>query len=263
MNANRHKPLRIGISAALVHRGRYKDLALGLPVLVLLESLAHWVMSQGDVALMIPTPPGPEWKAPHRWYDVVHSLDALVLQGGADIAPASYGEEPAHPDWGGDACRDAYELALLREFLQSGKPVLGICRGMQLLNVAMGGSLYQDIPEQYPNGGRHRDLEAALGAIHEVRFAPEGSLAQLYAGRAGGSVVSVHHQAVRRLGQGLRVEATSAEDGLIEAVRLEGPRYALGLQWHPEIQPPGDAQFLNPDPILEEFRAAARVLIPA
>lgn len=239
--------------------------------MVLLESLAHWVMSRGDLAFMIPTSPGPEWNAPCRMAQLVDSLDALVLQGGADVCPRAYGEEPACPEWSGDPRRDGYELALVREFLHQQKPILGICRGMQLLNVALGGSLYQDIGSQFPKPICHRIEEDPPpmglprrpsdlpGACHPVRFIEGSWLSQLYGASADRPVVSVHHQAVKRLGEGLSVEAISPDDALIEAIRLASEeQFALGLQWHPEIQPPGDAQFLDPDPILREFLGAAQ-----
>jgi len=286
------KPLRIGISASLVPAGAHPGLALGLPVLVLLESLAHWVMSRGDLAFLIPTSPGAEWNAPCRIPELVNTLDALVLQGGADVCPRAYGEEPVCQEWCGDARRDGYELALVQEFLAQRKPILGICRGMQLLNVALGGSLYQDVPSQFPNSichrsegaGNQKTPDSGVHAAHTVRFIDSSWLHKLYtefasanSGQvvsattrgprsgttyAGASlnhpVVSVHHQAVKRLGEGLSVEAVSPEDALIEAIRLDSPRqFALGLQWHPEIQPPNDPAYLDPEPILQAFRTAA------
>jgi len=256
-------PLRIGITASLVPAGAHPGLALGLPVLVLLESLAHWVMSRGDLAFLIPTSPGPEWNAPCRISELVNSLDALVLQGGADVCPRAYGEEPARPEWSGDPRRDGYELHLVRQFLDKRKPILGICRGMQLLNVALGGSLYQDIPVQLPQAICHRNDRIMPGARHDITVIDQGWLQNLY--RQAGlpdhgcrPVVSVHHQAVKRLGEGLSVEAVSPEDALIEAIRLDSPsQFALGLQWHPEIQPPQDPNFLNPEPILDSLREAA------
>ena len=251
-------PLRIGVSASLVHAGTHPGLALGLPCLVMLESLAHWIMSRGDLSFLIPTQPGPEWNAPSRVLELVDHLDALVLQGGADVCPRNYGEQPRNPEWCGDPRRDEYELALIREFLHQRKPILGVCRGMQLLNVAMGGSLVQDIPQERPSPVCHRDLTLGAHATHEISFTRAGVLEELYQGRRGGQVVSVHHQAVKRLGQGLVVEAVSPEDQLIEAIRLDDDRYfAWGVQWHPEIQPPGNSSYLDPGPILEHFRQAA------
>lgn len=259
MNLCGPKPLKIGISASLVPAGLHPKLALGLPVLVLLESLAHWVMSRGDLAFLIPTPPGAEWNAPCRIPELVNTLDALVLQGGADICPRAYGEEPVCPEWSGDPRRDGYELELVKQFLEQRKPILGICRGMQLLNVALGGSLYQDIPAQFPTPICHRDDQLAPGARHNITFIESSWLQQLYQnGCQPRPVVSVHHQAVKRLGEGLSVEAVSPEDALIEAIRLDSDeQFALGLQWHPEIQPPNDPGYLNPEPILRAFRQAA------
>lgn len=259
MTAPTFRPLRIGVSASLVPAGAQPTLALGLPCLVMLESLAHWVMSRGDLAFLIPTAPGPEWNAPCRIPDLVSGLDALVLQGGADICPRAYGEEPVRPEWCGDPRRDGYELALLREFLAQRKPILGICRGMQLLNVALGGSLYQDIPAQLSTKVCHRDDRvAAPGIRHCIKFIENSWMESLYGAVPCMPVVSVHHQAVKRLGEGLSVEAMSPEDALIEAIRLESTeQFAVGVQWHPEIQPPGDPNFLTPDPLLQAFRQAA------
>lgn len=251
----------------MVPAGLHPELALGLPVLVLLESLAHWIMSRGDLAFLIPTLPGAEWNAPYCIPELVSGLDALVLQGGADICPRAYGEEPVCQEWCGDSRRDGYELALVEEFLQQRKPILGICRGMQLLNVALGGSLYQDVPSQIPEAICHCSEGARVQhtpfsgkhACHSIHFIESSWLQQLYQGeRKRYPVVSVHHQAVKRLGEGLCVEAVSSDDAVIEAIRLDSrEQFALGLQWHPEIQPPGDPSYLNPDPILQAFLQAA------
>lgn len=254
--------LRIGVSASLVSAGSHPGLALGLPCLVMLESLAHWIMSRGDLAFLIATPPGPEWNAPCRVAELVSGLDGLVLQGGADICPLAYGEEPLCPDWSGDPRRDAYEMQLIREFLRQGKPIFGICRGMQLLNVALGGSLYQDVPSQFTGGGAspvcHRDEALRPGAQHPVRFVKDSWMEALYGHGGEMPVVSVHHQAVKVLGEGLSVEAVCPDDALIEAIRLQRPgQFAVGVQWHPEIQPPGDATYLTTEPLLQAFRAAA------
>jgi putative glutamine amidotransferase len=252
------KPLRIGVSASLVPAGAHPSLALGLPVLVMLESLAHWVMSMGDLAFLIPTAPAAEWNVPCRVPELVNTLDALVLQGGADICPRAYGEEPACPEWSGDPRRDGYELALVQAFLEARKPILGICRGMQLLNVALGGSLYQDIPAQVNTAICHRNDEISPGVRHPVQFVSDSWLSRLYQGQPHHPVVSVHHQCVKLLGEGLSVEAVSPEDAIIEAIRLDSDeQFALGLQWHPEIQPHRDPYFLDPSPILEAFRQAA------
>jgi putative glutamine amidotransferase len=163
-------------------------------------------------------------------------LDALVLQGGADISPSNYGEEPLQPEWAGDRVRDEYEIELFSEFVEAGKPVLGVCRGVQLINVALGGTLYQDLPAQVGVRVAHRDRSIYEANIHEICFEPGSGLARLYAGVQGGRVNSLHHQAVRKLGRDLVVEARSAEDGVIEAIRWKGRgcrRRAVASEFHP------------------------------
>jgi putative glutamine amidotransferase len=158
-------------------------------------------------------------------------VDALLLAGGADIGPSSYGAEP-HPETKGAwPERDRFELALTRRALQRDMPLLGICRGMQLLNVATGGTLDQHLPESIGDGV-HRSSAGSFGT-HRVRLAP-GSLACAAAGTDGLLVMSHHHQGVARLGEGLEVSGWSVDDGIVEAIELPDRRFALGVVWHPE-----------------------------
>lgn len=135
--------------------------------------------------------------------------------------------------------------------------MLGICRGAQLINFALGGTLYQDIATQYERPEVHVH-EAYDAHAHAIAWEAGSGLGKLYPEGDGGRVISIHHQAIKALGKGLRVEARSIEDGLIEAVRLEGKPYVLGLQWHPEFHPPGSTDLLNCNPILDEFLSAAK-----
>ena len=161
-------------------------------------------------------------------------VDALILAGGADVDPASYGAE-AHPETKGTwPDRDRTEIALVRRALERDLPVLGICRGMQLLNVALGGTLDQHLPESVGNEV-HRAVGGTFGE-HHVRLQP-GSLACTAAGVEDFVVWSHHHQGVDLVGEGLRVSGWSVEDDLVEAIELPGKRFALGVAWHPEEDP--------------------------
>ena len=160
------------------------------------------------------------------------------------------------PRWEGDAIRDAYECALVREFIAQGKPVLGICRGIQLLNIAFGGTLYQDIGTQLPGALVHRDWEIYDQNHHGIDIASGGLLEALY-GRGTHRINSVHHQAIKDLGEGLVVEAECPDDGVIEAVRWEGEGWVYGVQWHPEFHRSGDG-LLDPDPLMRAFLDVAQ-----
>ncbi len=158
-------------------------------------------------------------------------IDALLLAGGADIDPSSYGADPHAETKGTWPDRDRFELALTRRALQRDLPVLGICRGMQLLNVALGGTLDQHLPDSIGNGV-HRSTAGSFGT-HRVRLA-KGSLACGASGSDGLLVMSHHHQGVDKLGEGLEVSGWSVDDDLVEAIELPDRRFALGVVWHPE-----------------------------
>ena len=251
-------PLRIGLSARLMHK---PPLELGFrnkTLQYLEQAIAHWVMAHGALALMLPTL-GFDAEVERRKVSVRHyvdALDGLLMQGGADVSPSSYGQQPLHPDWAGDIKRDHYEMELLEGFLAQGKPVLGICRGAQLINVAYGGSLYQDIATQRADARGHVDADLYDQHSHAITFEPDSRLAQLYAGQSGGIVTSIHHQAVDRLGADLQVEARSVEDGIVEAIRARGAGFVAGVQWHPEFHAvnPG---LLSGEPLMDGFLAAA------
>jgi putative glutamine amidotransferase len=190
----------------------------------------------------------------------VNALDGLLLQGGADMSPNSYGEKPMNPAWSGDEVRDQYEIELFHEFVTQGKPVFGICRGHQVINVALGGTLYQDIATQVPNAMDHRDIAKYEQNFHRLRFVDGTGLAKLYPNRHEALINTIHHQAVNKLGRGMIVEALSEPDGIVEAIRWRGPSYVLGVQWHPEFMfgPGIGAEHLDGAPILNEFLEAAR-----
>jgi putative glutamine amidotransferase len=173
------------------------------------------------------------------------------------------------PEWEGDEIRDRYEIDLVHRFLDAQKPVLGICRGVQVLNVAFGGTLWQDQREQGATKRVHRSQELYDRNLHEVDIVEGSGLAALYERRERVLVNSIHHQAIKDVGSGLVVEARSGDDGIVEAVRLADhgdgvAPYAFGVQWHPEFfEGVDDGTMLDNGPILQEFLAAADASRPA
>ena len=254
------RPLRIGLSARFLHARPGATDVHSKTVLYVEQSMAHWVMSRNVMVMMIPSvdKDGVLHKSNMRLRDYARELDGLVLQGGADVSPATYGEQPLDSAWIGDRVRDDYEIELFNEFVEAGKPVLGICRGLQLVNVAFGGTLYQDIRTQTGSSVQHRARDAYECNFHAVTIAPESGLARLYPDTRSARVNSIHHQAIRKLGRNLVVEARSSSDDIIEAIRWRGKGYVFGVQWHPEFLRAGDATVLDCTPILEEFLRAAR-----
>jgi putative glutamine amidotransferase len=261
------RPLIIGISARIHHPvGPVLDLGgVYTKTLHYLEqSVAHWVLGKGVLAVMIPAieSDGLIQRSEMSLAAYAEHLDGLVLQGGADIAPESYGESPLTPDWSGDRIRDRYEIDLFNAFVAAGKPVIGICRGCQLINVAFGGTLFQDIPTQVTHAISHRDADLYERALHDVNLVQGTRLAQMYPGVKQAKINSIHHQAVKDLGQDLVVEALGVPDGIVEAIRWRGPSYVFGMQWHPEflaLAAHNSAQ-LDGGPILNDFLATARAV---
>ena len=253
------RTLRIGVSARIFHPEPGAQGLRGKTLQYLEESIAHWVMSRDVIVFMIPTVGHQGMLHPSniRLRDYAKHLDGLLLQGGADVSPQTYAESAARPEWPGDRVRDMYELELLHEFIESGKPVLGVCRGCQLINVAFGGTLYQDIATDVPTAGVHVS-EHYDQHRHAVTFPEGSSLASMFPGRREAIVNSIHHQAVRTLGRDLTVEAVSAGDGLIEAVRYRRAPFVVGVQWHPEFHRAGGAELLDCTPLLDAFLRSAR-----
>jgi len=161
-------------------------------------------------------------------------LDGVIFAGGGDIDPAHYGGE-VHPRmYMMDAERDRFELELARRVLRTDRPVLGICRGSQVLNVACGGDLHPHLPEEGEGTVKHREAQR-IPAQHAVRIDPRSRLAEVV-GETEITVTSWHHQAVRRVAPGWRVVAW-APDGTVEALEYERHPWAFAVQWHPELSP--------------------------
>jgi putative glutamine amidotransferase len=204
------------------------------------------VQEAGGIAVVVPA---------HGYVDdtaaLLDRLDGLVFSGGPDLDPAVYGQAP-HPRLGPDVDRvsDEYELALLAGAADRDLPLLGICRGMQALNVSRGGTLHQHLPDR--TDVDHLQRHAPHEPAHEVAVAP-GSLLERLTGAGALEVNSFHHQAADRVGAGLQVAAT-APDGTVEALWDPTARFCLGVQWHAELLT-HDARHA---PILDTLVAAAR-----
>lgn len=189
------------------------------------DSYVASVQRTGAVALILPVDPRSPLKLLER-------IDALLLIGGADIDPSTYGAEHEAATEATYPERDRFEIALLRGAIQRGLPVLGICRGMQILNVAFGGTLAQDLVAVDGSHPHRRSVGSFEGTEHLVRLTP-GSLAARAAGEETHLVHCHHHQAVDALGEGLLVTGR-ADDGVVEAIETGDGSWTLGVQWHPE-----------------------------
>jgi putative glutamine amidotransferase len=193
------------------------------------RSYIRAIQRAGGLALMLPPDEAAE-RDPDQLLDLI---DGLILAGGADIDPGSYGEA-SHPETRGTVPeRDEFELALARRAIERDLPLLGICRGMQLMNVATGGTLLQHLPESHGHHEHRRNPGTFDGADHDVRL-DEDSLAARATGEVVHPTKSHHHQGIDRLGDGLEVTGWSLIDELPEAVEMPERRFALGVQWHPE-----------------------------
>jgi putative glutamine amidotransferase len=192
------------------------------------QAYVHAVESSGGLPLLIPFPLQPE--AIQVAFDRV---DGLLLTGGEDIAPERYGMQPGQGASSPDPERDAVELALASMAAQHGKPVLGICRGFQAINVALGGTLVRDLPTERPGEVEHNQPDLPFGATaHDVHLSGDGLLQKL--GLQGEMAVnSSHHQGILDLAPGVSAIGR-APDGLIEAMELPGHPFFIGVQWHPE-----------------------------
>lgn len=214
----------IGISAGLerVRWGVWEETVTMAP-----RSYATAVQATGALALLLP-PDAAAAEAPDALLD---RIDALIVSGGSDVDPASYGANPEPETAGTEAERDRFELGLTRRAIERRTPVLGICRGMQILNVALGGTLVQHLPDVIGHSD-HRRTPGTYGD-HEVRLEP-GSLAARAAGGERVSVKSHHHQGIDALGEELTATGWSVNDEVIEAIELKRHPFALGVMWHPE-----------------------------
>jgi putative glutamine amidotransferase len=220
----------IGICSSLEHaRWSVWDQRAALLPLSYIEA----VQRAGGLVTMLP----PDPLLVEDPSEALDLIDGLILAGGADIDPANYGEE-RHPETVDTApARDAFEIALTRGAIERDLPVLGICRGMQLINVACGGTLLQHLPERFGHHEHRRVVGSFDGADHDVEL-NEGSLAARAAGELLHATKSHHHQGVDCLGAGLVIGGVSAFDQLPEAIEWGGGtsdrRFVLGVQWHPE-----------------------------
>jgi putative glutamine amidotransferase len=246
---------KIGISACFMHPDPARNTFAFKTLQFIEQSMAHWLMSGGALPVMVPSPQTS--KSGTDVHDYAHWLDGLVLHGGADVWPGSYGEEPLQDAWRGDRIRDEYEQALVHAFVKAGKPVFGVCRGLQLINVAFGGTLYQDISTQLADSRTHRDGQAYDKHFHTLQIVPKTRLSALFTGASSYKINSIHHQGIKQLADGFVAEAHCPDDGVIEAIRHTGPSYIAAVQWHPEFHS-AELGTLDDAPLLADFLAAAQ-----
>jgi putative glutamine amidotransferase len=216
----------IGICAAL-ERARWSvwdQRAALLP-----SNYVDAVQRSGGLVAMLP----PDPLLAQEPQQALELLDGLILAGGADIDPVAYGQDAHAQTVGTVPERDAFEIALTRAAIERELPVLGICRGMQLINVARGGTLLQHLPDRLGHHEHRRVVGSFDGAEHDV-ILTDGSLAAVAAGETLHTIRSHHHQGIDRLGEGLVVSGVSTLDRLPEAIELADGRFVLGVQWHPE-----------------------------
>lgn len=239
--------IKIGITSCLMYPDPSRLVFGPKSLNYLEEDMARYITQKGVLPILIPRVGQPFLN------DILDEIDGFVFQGGTDVAPETYGEAPIGK-WEGDRQRDLYELEIMDYAVKNEKPVFGICRGMQLMNVYFGGSLYQDTLTQRPVSNDHRSAALYDTISHPVHFAKGGFLAKLYANEVNPKVNTVHHQAVKELGNNLEVYAIS-DDGLIEAfgyTKMPAGK-VMGVQWHPEFSPTLNGEVIDHHRLFQAF----------
>lgn len=197
------------------------------PYIVLRAGYTDAIRKAGGIPWVLPVLPEdqyPEW---------MECLDALILTGGEDVNPLLFGQQPQAKLGRVDTDRDLFELSLARQWLRTGKPLFAVCRGIQLLQIAAGGVVLQDIATAIPQAIRHEQKGLRRDPAHTVEILPDTTLSLLLDMTGSLEVNSIHHQAVESPAKGFRVAARAC-DGVIEAIEAEDNRLVLGVQWHPE-----------------------------
>jgi putative glutamine amidotransferase len=216
----------IGLCTAL-ERARWS--VWDLEAVLLPRNYVDAVQRAGAIAVLL----APDPRAVEQPDELLELLDGLLLAGGADIDPALYGQHPHAETQDTVPERDAFEIALTRGAIERDIPLLGICRGMQLINVALGGTLTQHLPEHLASEEHRKVIGSFDGSDHDVELLDD-TLAMRVIGARRHGTKSHHHQGVDRVGEGLLVSASATADGLAEAVELPNRSFVLGVQWHPE-----------------------------
>ncbi|QLE79772.1 gamma-glutamyl-gamma-aminobutyrate hydrolase family protein [Francisella sp. Scap27] len=244
--------IKIGITACIMPPDSTRATFSKKDLFYVESDMVHYLNTDKSIPLMIPN--FKQEKDLHRFID---QLDAVVIHGGVDVCPLSYGEDYLDKAlWPGDKVRDDYELAVIDYAFKQGKPILGICRGFQLLNVYFGGTLYQDIATQLETPITHANRPIYDQNYHAIEFLDDSLLANIiYANRSQkGFVNSIHHQSIKKLGENLKVEAISPEDKIIEAFKYDNDdNFIYGVQWHPEFNHTLGDKLIGANSLLKYF----------
>ena len=219
----------IGICAA-VERARWT--VWDQPAVLAPLDYVDSVERAGGIAVLL----APDARVEARPGLLLDRIDGLMVAGGSDIDPSTYGADRDPETGETNLGRDRFELALAKAAVERDMPVLGVCRGMQILNIAFGGTLVQHLPDRYGHEGHRPTPGSFAGSEHDVLL-DEGSLAARVAGETTHSTLQHHHQGIDSVGEGLVVTGRAAGDGLAEAIEMPGRSFVLGVQWHPEADP--------------------------
>ncbi|MCO4794051.1 MAG: gamma-glutamyl-gamma-aminobutyrate hydrolase family protein [Bacteriovoracaceae bacterium] len=245
--------IKIGLTACFMYPDPSR-IVFGHKSLTYMENdMLRYIMRDGVLPILIPDLPFDQLTP------ILKELDGIVFQGGVDLSPESYGDDFLNKEkWPGDKYRDDYELKIADYAFKNDIPMLGICRGFQLLNAYFGGKLHQDLETEIQTPMEHRNAETYDTIHHSVELTTKGYLSNLYNNKSKIEVNTVHHQGVKDLGADLVEEARCPDDNLIEAFTYKNMdrKYVLGVQWHPEFSPTIKDKVDDPTPIYDDFLKA-------